>query len=231
MQIKKIRAMAKLLDRDVRAKLSISGVESLSDAELISILIGEGSDTLSALELAQNVIDSMDGNLSQLAESNMVRMRMTSGLGVKRAAMLCTAFELGRRSIDKESHKITSIVCNEDVLAIFSPMLESLAHEELWVLYLSSANTILHKMKISQGGVSGTVVDSKLIVKRAVELLAVSIIVVHNHPSGVCKPSDEDIVMTDKLVRGMSLFDIRLLDHLIISKSESFSFRHHGLLV
>lgn len=222
--------MAKLHDRDVRAKLSVGGAESLSDAELISILISEGSDTMSALEFAQNVIDSVDGNLSRLAESDMIRMRMTGGLGVRRAAMLCTAFELGRRTADKESCKITTITSNEDVLAIFSPMLETLPHEELWVLYLSSANTILHKMKISQGGVSGTVVDSKLIVKRAVELLAASIIVVHNHPSGVCKPSDDDIAMTDKLVKGVSLFDIRLLDHLIISKSESFSFRHHGLI-
>lgn len=217
-------------DRDIRAKLSMSGPASLSDAELLSIILGEGSDGRSAIEMATQALDTAGGSLSQLASQDMTRLRMAGGLGVKRAAILCSSFELGRRVAGSNNSEITAITCNEDVLAIFSPMLETLPHEEFWVLYLSSANRILHKVKVSQGGVSGTAVDYKLIVKRAVELLAAAFIVVHNHPSGVCTPSKSDIEMTDKLRRGAELFEITLLDHVIISKGDNFSFRYNLLL-
>ena len=125
---------------------------------------------------------------------------------------------------------LTSITNNEDVVRIFRPQIASLPHEEFWVLYLSSANTIVGKVKVSQGGVSGTVVDHRLVVKRAIELLASGLILVHNHPSGVARPSEDDKVLTGKVSDAASLFDISVLDHLIITTGECFSFRQAGLI-
>ena len=222
--------MSEVDDKQVREKLVSRGAESLTDAELISIIIQEGSGRLSAVEVAQRLLSQTGGSLLGIRKLSLRQLRMAAGLGVRRAALLSAALELGRRLEREQMEVPTTIVSNEDVIRIFRPEMATLDHEEFWVLYLSSANTVLDKVRVSQGGVSGTVVDYKLIVKRAVERLASGLILVHNHPSGVAQPSGEDRELTDRIVRAASLFDIVVLDHLIITAGESCSFRQLGLI-
>ena len=217
-------------DRSIREKLVHQGAGTLSDAELISVIIQEGAHGSTAVELADAVLNAGGGSLSQLARAGVKTLRMTGGLGVKRAAVLSAALELGRRLALEETASPDVIRTNEDVEKIFRPQIAGLPYEEFWVLYLSSANTVVGKAKVSQGGVSGTVVDHRLIVKRAIELLASGLILVHNHPSGIARPSDDDIRLTEKIVAGAGLFNISVLDHLIITSGECFSFRKASLI-
>ncbi len=217
-------------DKSIRERLVHQGVGTLGDAELISVIIQEGAGGLSAVELARNVLDAHGGNLTQLARTGVRELRTVGGLGVKRAAVLSAALELGRRFALEDASSPDVIRTNDDVEKIFRHQIAELPHEEFWVLYLSSANTVVGKVKVSQGGVSGTVVDYRLIVKRAIELLASGLILIHNHPSGIARPSDDDIRITQNISDGATLFDIAVLDHLIITHSESFSFRQNGLI-
>lgn len=220
-----------LTDKEVREKLVSRGVSSLTDAELIGLIIQEGSfSTGCATELAAKVINASGGNLAQVARLDLKGLRVAEGLGIKKAAMLTAAFELGRRVEQEKYISPITIRSNEDVEKMFRPQLSNLKHEEFWVVYLSTANTILGKSKVSQGGSSSTTVDHKIIVKRAVELLASSIILIHNHPSGVASPSDADKSLTAKVSGAANLFDIEVLDHLIVTSGDSFSFRAAGLL-
>ena len=217
-------------DKEVRDKLITQGVEKLSDAELIGLLLQEAGGPQQTVKTAQKLLDSSGGNLEQLSRMDIRRLRMAEGLGIKRAALLAAAFELGRRCRGNEGESPVVIGNNEDVIKIFRPQIASLPHEEFWVLFLSSANTVIGKTRVSQGGVSGMVVDHRLIVKRAVELLSSGIILVHNHPSGVAIPSDEDRSLTEKIRAAAELFDISILDHMIITSGECFSFRQMGFL-
>lgn len=222
--------MGRVTDREIREKLATRGVESLADAELISVVIQEGDPGGSAVELAEKVLTAADGSLAQLGRMDFGRMRQLSGLGVKRAAWLSAALELGRRLKIEESSAAEFVRGHHDVVRIFRPILAGLPHEEFWVVYLTTANRVMDRVRISQGGVSGTVVDYKLIVKRAVELLASSIIMVHNHPSGLAQPSPDDLAVTEQVARAASLFDIALIDHIIISQESYFSFRQEKRL-
>lgn len=217
-------------DKSIREKLVHQGAGSLTNAELISVVIHEGGDGLSAVQLSQNILDANGENLCELSKSDIRTLRITCGLGIKRAAILTAAFELGRRAASDESMTPTVIRTHEDVETIFRPLIASLRHEEFWALYLSSANTVVGRVKVSQGGVSGTVVDHKLILKRAVELLASGIVLIHNHPSGIAEPSGDDKRLTEKIEAGAALFDISVLDHLIITSGGCFSFRRAGII-
>lgn len=220
-----------MTDKEVREKLAARGAAALSDAELLSVILQQG--TLSeefTVELAGKILDNPDYSLTALSNMEIRRLRMVEGIGVKRAALLSASLELGRRLACEQPEAPAAIRNNEDVLKIFHPLLSGLSYEEFWVIYLSSGNTVIDKAKVSQGGVSGTVVDHKLIVKRAVELLASSVILVHNHPSGIARPSDDDKFMTDRIELAASLFDISVLDHLIITSGGYFSFRKEGLI-
>lgn len=217
-----------LSDREVREKLIARGVENLSDAELISILIQDGR--IPALPTAERFLESFGGDLASLPSAGMQRLRVTGGLGIKRAAVVASAIELGRRCMAGQSAAPTVISSNDDVIAMFRDQMSRLGHEEFWVVYLSAANTVIDKARVGQGGVSGVSVDHKLIVKRAVELLSSSMILVHNHPSGIARPSDDDRQLTAKVAAAAALFDINVLDHLIITAGSSFSFRAAGLL-
>ena len=207
----------------------ILGPDSLTDAELLTLLIREGTDSLSAYQLASRMLDSFGGSLTELAHADLKRLRMIEGCGTKRAVMLVTAGELSRRIAKQEALSVTAISSNDDVVKLFAP-LARLHHEEFWVLYLTSAGRIIDRGRASQGGVSGTVVDYRLIVKRAIELLASSLILVHNHPSGCASPSEEDFQVTEKIVKAAALFDIRVMDHIIISSESHFSFLQKGLM-
>ena len=215
-----------MTDKEVREKLVTRGAESLTDAELLSVILQEGTlGAGSSVVVAERILKNPEYSLTALSKMDIKRLRMIESMGVKRAALLSAALELGRRLACEKPDAPVTIRTNDDVLRIFHPQLSGLDYEEFWVLYLSSANTVIDKAKISQGGVSGTMVDHKLIVKKAVELLASSVILVHNHPSGVAKPSDDDKFLTDKIELAASLFDISVLDHLIVTSGGYFSFR------
>jgi len=220
--------MAKLTDKEVRERIVSRGAAALTDSELLSVVVAAGDTGQQPLALAEAVLDGT--TLAALARLPLRDLRMAGGMGIKRAAALAAAFELGRRVRGEEAAGIETVDSSEDVRRIFQPALSALDHEEFWVLYLNSAHRILEKTRISQGGVNGTVVDHKLIVKRAVELLAAAIVIVHNHPSGVASPSREDVEITERVTTAASLFDIQLLDHLIVAREKTFSFRSEGLI-
>lgn len=216
--------MKNLLD-----KIRVRGVAGLSDAELLGVVIGDGTERYDVAEFAKRVIDSA-GSLGELAGCDFSRLRMTEGMGTLRAARIAAAAELGRRIAVSEVPRRLKVETERDVEELFRPYMEPLRHEECWVLYLSSANEIIERTRVSQGGVQGTVVDCRLVVKRALELLASRIILVHNHPSGNAVASADDIELTKRLESAAALFDISLLDHIIISRTETYSFRRADLL-
>ncbi len=209
--------------------LQLRGAASLGDAELLSLLMEDGAE--GSLERAEELLRACGGGLASVAKCELGRLRMSAGVGLKRASRLVAAAELGRRMAAYDAHDaVRCISSSEDVVQLMRPQLAELGHEECWVLYLSASNRIVERSRISQGGVQGTVVDLRLLIKRALELLATQLILVHNHPSGAAEPSDPDKQLTRRIVEAASLFDIRVVDHLIISRHESFSFRAHGLL-
>ena len=217
-------------ERRVRERLVFNGVQSLSDVELLSILLSKGKEVRGSLDLAESVMSEFGGNMVELGRASISRLRNIGGLGVERAAVLSVAFELGRRYCGSESVLKDTIVSDGDVVDMFKPMIADLPYEEFWAVYLSVAGKVLDRVKISQGGISATVVDHRLVVKRAIERLAAAIILVHNHPSGQAEPSAEDKILTEKLVVAASLFDITVADHVIITSGDCFSFCASGLL-
>ncbi len=185
---------------------------------------------MNAPEQAEELLATYKGSLSSLCGEEISRLRMAAGIGLKSAISLKVASEWGRRcsiSADSEHQTISS---SADVVEIFRSYFDSMKHEECWILYLSVSNRVVERYRVSKGGVTATVVDHRLIVKRALELLSTQIIMVHNHPSGAVEPSEEDIVITKKVKSAAALFDISLVDHLIISSNAYFSFRSKGLL-
>ena len=199
------------------------GIASLSDEELLTLLVEEPG-------VAASVLRSCGGSLASVAAEEPARLRMVGGLGRNRALRLLAAAEFGRRVAESRAGEADVIATSDDVVHLFRPKLQRLDHEECWVLYLTSSNRIIERQRVSQGGVQGTVVDHRLIIKRALELLATQLIMVHNHPSGAAEPSPQDKVLTERIARAAALFDIRLLDHLIISREGDFSFLREGLL-
>lgn len=199
------------------------GIASLSDEELLTLLVEEPG-------VAASVLRSCGGSLASVAAEEPARLRMVGGLGRNRALRLLAAAEFGRRVAESRAGEADVIATSDDVVHLFRPKLQRLDHEECWVLYLTSSNRIVERQRVSQGGVQGTVVDHRLIIKRSLELLATQLIMVHNHPSGAAEPSPQDKVLTERIARAAALFDIRLLDHLIISREGDFSFLREGLL-
>lgn len=198
------------IDREVREKLVEKGVLALSSAE--RLLAGFG------------------GSLSAMARCTIPELRVKENLGIRRAAIVAAALELGHREQSEKADKQEVIRTNQDVITMFRPLLVHLSHEEFWVIYLNTANRVVDRVRISQGGVSETVVDVRLVMKRAIANLARGIVMVHNHLSGSAQPSQIDKELTRKIADAAALFDILLVDHVIIAEQESFSFREHALL-
>jgi DNA repair protein RadC len=211
------------LDDRPREKLIEKGSKSLSDAELLAVLLGSGSRSESAVGLAKRILNYAQNNLTELARLGAEDLMQFKGVGEAKAVVLCSAFELARRRKSEvvERAKITSAM---DVFNQIAPLVSDLNHEEFWVLYLNRANIVLRKEKISSGGVTGTVVDNKIILKKALLNLASSIILVHNHPSGNLNPSIQDKKVTKKMKLACELLEINLLDHLIIAGNSYYSF-------
>lgn len=197
-------------------------MKSLSDEELLTLLVEDE-------QLARTLLSACGGSPARLAGEPETRLRMIGGLGLRRARQLLAAAEWGRR-VASEGVESDFVATSDDVVRMFRPQLEGLSHEECWVVYLTSSNRIIERQRVSQGGVTATVVDHRLIIKRALELLATRFILIHNHPSGTPEASPQDKALTDKVVRAAALFDIRLLDHVIIARDGNFSFQASGLL-
>ena len=211
------------LDDRPREKFIEKGASNLSNAELLAILLGSGSKDESAVDLAKRILNYTQNNLSELGRLGIEDLTQFKGVGEAKAVTLCSAFEIARRKKDEVVEKV-KITSANDVYIEISPYVSHLKHEEFWVIYLNRANVVLRKEKISSGGVSGTVVDNKIILKKALLNLASSIILVHNHPSGNLKPSIQDKKVTQKMKSACELLEINLLDHLIIAGNSYYSF-------
>ena len=213
-----------------REKLLLKGRAALSDAELLAILISTGTRDESALSLSMKILQLTENNLNELGRLTITDYRRIKGIGEAKALTLIAALELGRRRKHAESQKRVQITCSRDSYEVLYPFLSDLHHEEFWIILLNRNNKILGQKRISEGGISGTVVDSRLIFKPGIELLASSIILCHNHPSGQLTPSNADIQLTRKLKEAGKLLDINILDHLIIGDNSYFSFADDGML-
>ncbi len=213
-----------------RERLWNKGPSSLSDAELLAILIGSGTKNASAVDIARELLALAGNNLSDLGKLTIADIRKLKGVGDAKAVTIVAALELGRRRKLAEANENPQVRSSADVFNIFHPLLEDLPHEEFWILFLNRANKVINRMKISQGGVSGTVTDVRIVLKNAVEYLASGIVICHNHPSGNNTPSEADIKITRKIKEAGELMDIQLLDHIIICGKDYYSFADSGML-
>ena len=214
-----------------REKLLQKGASVLSDAELISILIGSGTRNESAVGLARRVMQKADNDLNILARLTPTELSNSiKGIGYAKAVTIIAAMELSRRRRKVTQSEQDVIKESSDVYNIFLPDLGDLSYEEFWILLLNHANKVVAKVKIASGGVHQTIVDVKLLFKYALDRLATGIILCHNHPSGNLFPSAADKLLTNKIVDGAKFLDIRILDHVIIARDEYFSFADEHLL-
>lgn len=215
--------------KNLHDKLRARGAEALSDEELLALMIESADDHRSPISIASGLMAEC-GSLAAVAHTPLSRLRMIEGLGLRGAERLQVATELGRRVARMEVRNVECIKSDSDVAQLMRPIFDGMTHEECWVLYLTSSNRLIEHQRVSQGGLQATVVDFRLIVKRALELLATQLILVHNHPSGAAEPSAADKTLTNRVHDAAALFDIKLLDHIIISSEGTFSFRRCGLM-
>ena len=217
-------------DDKPREKLLHKGRSALSDAELIAILIGSGNREESAVELSKRILASVDNNLNELGKLSIQQLMKFKGIGEAKAISIAAALEVGRRRRGEDSLRIEKIGSSQDAFEVLQPIMGELQHEEFWILYLNNSNKILHKAQLSKGGITGTLVDVRLLMRQSLELGAVALILAHNHPSGTLKPSQADKEITQKIKNASESLDIRVLDHLIITQKEYFSFADNQLL-
>lgn len=213
-----------------REKLLLKGKSSLSDAELIAILIGSGTVSLSAVDLAKLILSTCGNNLNQLASLSIHDLQKFKGIGEAKAISIISALELGRRRKEMTQLEKPKITGAEDIYELMKPNLLDLPHEEFWLVLLNKSNHLIRKCLVSSGGVSGTIADPKMIFKMALEHLASGIVLVHNHPSGNTKPSNADVQLTNKLKQGGVFMDVPVLDHLIFTNQGYYSFADEGKL-
>ena len=213
-----------------REKLLMKGTSALSDAELIAILIGSGTANLSAVEVAKKVLQQGNNNINDLAKLSVKDLMKIKGIGEAKAITIVATLELGRRRKETEPKEKPKISTSKDAFDQLKGDLMDLHHEEFWVLLLNRANRVIKKKRISEGGISGTVADPKIIYKLALEELASGIVVAHNHPSGNLTPSQSDIDLTKKLKEAGKFLEVQLVDHLIIAGQKYLSFADDGLL-
>jgi DNA repair protein RadC len=213
-----------------REKLLLKGKHSLSDAELIAILIGSGNNRETAVELSRRILNETGNNLHELSRVGVKELMKFRGIGEAKALSIVAALELGRRRKESVTVKLDKISTSKDAVEIFQPMLGDYLHEEFWILFLNRANRIIGKDAVSKGGMSGTVVDPKLVFKSALDSKASSIILCHNHPSGNIQPSEADIRLTKNLVEAGRVLEINVLDHIIVTQNGFFSFADEGLM-
>lgn len=217
-------------DDQPRAKLARKGSAALSDSELLAILIGTGSAQLSAVDLGKEILASVSGDLAELSKLSLPRLMKFKGIGEAKAITIAAALELGRRRQLTDIKDKPQISDSKSAYYLVAPLLVDKTHEEFWILYLNRSNRVIDRHCLSSGGVSGTLVDPRLVFNRAVQLLASAMVLCHNHPSGQLKPSKEDIQITRKLIEGGKVLDVKVLDHLIIGQDRYFSMSDEGLI-
>jgi DNA repair protein RadC len=213
-----------------REKMLKHGFASLSNAELMAILIGSGNRNESAVELSRRILSDFNNDLDILGKTSTDKLMGYKGMGEAKTINVLAALELGKRRQLDGHKKLTKITSSADVYNLFAIELAELQHEEFWILYLDRGNNVVDKSKISQGGVSGTVIDVRIIMKKAIEKLVSSLILVHNHPSQNLTPSKADIDITHKTNNAAALLDIKVLDHIIVAGNNYTSFADEGIL-
>lgn len=217
-------------DERPREKFLLKGASSLTNAELLAILIGSGNREENAVELARRLLYEVENRLSNLKNYNFEEFSRFKGIGKSKALSIMAAFEICKRVESEQFPDNIQIYSSQSAAAVMSPILKDLQHEECWVIYLNTANKIISKERLSSGGVNCTVVDVKIIIKRAMSKLAHSIILFHNHPSGSLYPGEQDKIQTRRLKNATQMCDIILTDHIIIGKKGYYSFLDEGLL-
>ncbi len=213
-----------------REKMLLKGCQSLSDAELLAILLGSGSIGVSAVSLAQEILASVENNLHELGKRSIKELQRFKGVGEAKAISIAAALELGRRRQLSDLRDRPRVSASRDAFNAIAPLLTDLHHEEFWLLLLNKACEVVARTKLSSGGPAGTVADVKQAFKIALDAKASAIIAVHNHPSGNLKPSDADVDLTRKLKEAGKILDLPLLDHLIVSERGYYSFADEGMI-
>jgi len=207
-----------------RERLMSQSPQALSNAELIALILGTGVQHQSALAVAQSILSLADHQLASLATQPWNDWVSLKGVGTVKAVRLAAAMELSRRIPLDPSITRCALTSSQDVYQLLKPKLAHLPHEEFWVLYLNNAHKLLYMHRLSQGGITATYVDIRLLLKEALQRHAVAIVVAHNHPSGQLQPSLQDRELTEKIKKAAELIDIKLLDHLVIAQQEYLSF-------
>ena len=213
-----------------REKLITLGSRAMTDAELLAILIGSGNQEETAVELSRRILSSVNNNLNDLARKGADFLQTFNGIGQAKAITIMAAIELGKRRRDEDSPLRTKVSCSRDAADYFRTSLGDLEFEEFWIMFLDRGNNILGKYQVSKGGISGTVIDVRLIMKEALDKKSSSIILCHNHPSGNLNPSDADLKITRRIKDAGEIMDIRVLDHVIIAGQKYYSFADEGIL-
>lgn len=213
-----------------REKFLQKGHRSLSDSELLAILIRTGDRTNSAVDLAKEILNSANNNWNELSRFDVSDLCKFKGVGEVKAVTIITALEIGRRRSLQEAEKKPHIRSSQSTFDLMHPILGDLKIEEFWVLYLNQKNSVIKKEKISSGGINGTMVDVRLILKTALETMATGLILVHNHPSGNLFPSKPDKLLTDKIKSAARTVEIEILDHIIVTQESYYSFADSGEL-
>jgi DNA repair protein RadC len=213
-----------------REKLLLKGTAALSESELIAILIGSGTASLSAVEVAKKLLQTVNHNLNELARLSVKDLMKAKGIGEAKAITIVAALELGRRRKEQDPDSKPKITTSKDAFQLLQGDLMDLPKEEFWVLLLNRANRVIKKQRVSEGGVSGTVADPKIIFKLALQELASGLIVAHNHPSGNLQASQSDLDLTRKLKESGKFLEVQLLDHLIIAGNKYLSLADEGMM-
>ena len=213
-----------------REKLLLKGKHSLTDAELVAILIGTGNSGETAVDLARKILSGNSNDLSFLGKMNVHELQKYKGIGQAKAVTIVAAMELGRRRKESKEIKREKLTNSVEAVNLMQPLLGDLMHEEFWIIFLNRANGIIGKKQISVGGMSGTVADPRMIFKAALDQKAVSIILCHNHPSGNNQPSAADVQLTKNISEGGKVLEITVLDHIIVTQHGFYSFADEGLI-
>lgn len=213
-----------------REKLILKGRHALSDAELLAIIIGSGTPNESAVELSKKILSLANNNLFLLGNLTLEDLKKVKGIGEAKAISIAAALEIGRRRKESEPPKKVKIDSSKSAYEYIYQDLSDLPHEEFYVVYLKRSNEVIEKMSLSKGGLAGTVVDVRIILKRAIELQASALVLFHNHPSGNLKPSGADLDITNKIIEAGKFMDISVLDHLIIGHNKYLSLRDENLI-
>ena len=216
-------------DDKPREKLMLKGKSVLSDAELIAILIGSGSRNESAVDLSKKILASVDNNLNALGKVSISQLMNFKGIGEAKAISIIAALELGRRRRSEEAVELKKVTSSKVIFEIMQPIIGELPHEEFWVLYLNNSNKVIYKAQLSKGGITGTVVDIRIIFKLAFEQNATGLILSHNHPSGKLMASEADLKITKRIKEAGQTLEIQVLDHLIITENGYLSFQDEGI--